>query len=202
MSRDRPAELLREDASRAMLTIMQNLRSQKGWITDVRDFPFVEHPGKERLDAAMTSLWHLGAIESVATSELTPRGQAMSRMDATPRVAAALLEADALGVTVPTAVVLGMMSSFRTLFRRGRTDEEKAAVKKGRKKLAEVFPHLGDVGVAVAVWLGQKDAGAARQKEWCAEHGISSFTLRASVRTAAANQARIKPHVDSRRRRR
>lgn len=109
-AQDTTAELLRADATEAMLAVLRQLERQAAWVADVRRFPFVEHPGEARLERALEQLHHLGAIDSsVGASKLTPEGKAMARMRCSPRTAAILFAARRLGVLPLVAVALGMV---------------------------------------------------------------------------------------------
>jgi HrpA-like RNA helicase len=93
---DSTAELLRADATEAVLTVLRQLERQTDWIADVRDFPFVEHPGEARLERALQQLLHLGALASAergSSSKLTTQGSHMARMQCSPRTAAILFAA-------------------------------------------------------------------------------------------------------------
>ena len=176
MDRDQPAELLRADATAAILTVLRFVQRHSDWLSSIEQFPFVEHPGKDRLARALSLLFFLGALTDSASSKLTPRGLAMARMHFTPRVSAMLLAAQDLGVDKLACVAMGMASAGRFLFRRGRTDEEKAKATADRTALAAHFPALGDVGVGIAVWLEAR--ASADEREWCRSHSVSLFQLR------------------------
>ena len=47
----------------------------------VREFPFVEHPGEERLNKALETLYCIGALESMDSTKLTERGIQMAELD-------------------------------------------------------------------------------------------------------------------------
>lgn len=183
MASDQPAELLRVDATAALLTIMRQIARHSEWIGTIRDFPFVEHPGTERLQRSLEMLWHLGAIDSLENLTLTPHGMAMARMKASAREAAIMFRAQQLGVANLAAVALGMLGSYGTLFRRGRADEEVAAAQGKRRAFAGMFPTLGDLGTAVAVWLGARHLKGAELAQWCREHSVSVRTLKGSMGT-------------------
>lgn len=184
MEVDQLAELLRIDATAAILTVLRQITKRTNWITDVREFPFVEHPGKDRLERSLEMLWHLGAIESREISTLTSAGEAMSRMQCSPRVAAILFEAKRLGVLEQTVVATTMLDAAGTLFRRGRTEEEKEHSMAQRQKFSDVFPDRGDVGVGIAVWLdAPRDASFGI---WCREHAVSPRTAKSAMRTVAS----------------
>lgn len=52
---DTPAELRRTEATQAILAVLRQLNGkQLDWIADVREFPFVEHPGHDRLERALS----------------------------------------------------------------------------------------------------------------------------------------------------
>jgi HrpA-like RNA helicase len=53
MACDQPAELLRTDATQAILGVLRMIQRHQAWVSDVRDFPFIENPGKSRLDRSL-----------------------------------------------------------------------------------------------------------------------------------------------------
>lgn len=192
MNIDTPAELLRSDAAAAILSILYQLQRQRDWITDIRAFPFVEHPGEVKLEKALKLLLYLGAIDS--NTELTPIGSKMAKMSTSPRVSAILFAGQRCGVPGVLSVALGMSQYVGNLFRRGKTDEEKEASVRSRAKFAADFPNLGDVGMAVAVWLEAKEQGKAHLKAWCNDNYVnyrifvdSQKTIRSMLQEMLAN---------------
>jgi HrpA-like RNA helicase len=178
---DSTAELLRADATEAILAVLRQLERQTDWITDVRDFPFVEHPGEARLERALQQLLHLGALASAergSSSKLTPQGSRMARMRCSPRTSAILFAAQRKGVVVPVAVALGCVPTTVSLFLRGRTEEEKATAERQRKELGARFPELGDIGVGVAVWFETRELSGPEAIAWCKRRGVSARAVR------------------------
>ena len=164
--------------------VLRQIQRQPEWVSSIRDFPFVEHPGAERLEKALQMLFHFRALTSIDSSELTEQGMAMAQMSASPRAAAILFEAQRLRVLDLASVALGMTQLTGFLFRRGRSEEEKEAVLKNRQGFAERLPTLGDVGAAVAVWMDSNEQmgqmGQERQglRSWCFEHSVNFQSLR------------------------
>jgi HrpA-like RNA helicase len=174
-------ELLRADATEAILAVLRQLERQTDWISDVRTFPFVEHPGDERLERALQQLLHLGALADASIgscSKLTPQGSAMARMRCSPRIAAILFAAKRLDVVPHVAVALGSVPTTVSLFLRGRTDEDVSAAEAARSVLARRFPQLGDIGLGIAVWLETRDLEPIELKAWCRERSVSVRAVR------------------------
>ncbi|CAJ1385100.1 unnamed protein product [Effrenium voratum] len=176
LEKDQPAELLRADATAAILMVLRQIQRQPEWIDNIREFPFVEHPGDARLEKALEMLHHFGALSSIDSPKLTEQGMAMAQMSVQPRVAAILFAAQRLRVLDLASVVLGMTQLTGFLFRRGRSDEQKASVLQHRSDFAQRFPGLGDVGAAAAVWLSSnKEVQLGR---WCSEHSVGFHALK------------------------
>eukprot|EP00940_MAST-03C_sp_MAST-3C-sp2_P001652 g1652.t1 len=175
MPRDQPAEILRADTTQAILTVLRFLQKRTDWIDDVSNFPFIEHPGKERLDRALELLFYLGAIESKASSKLTDIGTRMAAMETSPRISAVLLRARKLGVASLACVAVGMLTVGDRLFRRGRSDDEKEKAKQMRTKFAAKYPMLGDMGSAIAVWIETRAMDYKTKKTWCEDHSVSPY---------------------------
>ena len=177
MAQDQPAELIRTDATQAILTVLRLIQNHTDWITDIRNFPFVEHPGIDRLNRAMKLLFHLGAIENMDSSSLTTNGKMVSRMNAPPRVAACLLRARHLNILSLASTALGMVSVTGSLFRRSKDDQEIQKIEVIKKALCKQFPVLGDVGLGLAVFLESQEVPAQELKKWCRDRCINYFTL-------------------------
>ena len=196
---DSTAELLRADATEAVLAVLRQLERQTDWIADVRDFPFVEHPGEARLERALQQLLHLGALASAergSSSKLTPQGSRMARMQCSPRTAAILFSAQRLGAVVPVAVALGSVPTTVSLFLRGRTEEEKTTADRARAELGARFPELGDIGVGVAVWLETRDLSGPDAMTWCKGRGVSVRAVREcgkQIRQLLSDAAALQP---------
>ena len=62
MPKDTPAELMRTDTAEASLTIARQLQTRMDWVKNIADFPFLEHPGVERLTRSTNLLYYLGPI--------------------------------------------------------------------------------------------------------------------------------------------
>eukprot|EP00808_Paulinella_micropora_P012347 g69157.t1 len=177
---DTPAELLRVDPTGAILCVLRHIQKQREWIPDVRQFPFVEHPGKDRLSRSLTLLFHLGAINDDNT--LTLQGSRMARMSTPPRHASILFAASRFHVLEVVAVALSM-TSRDNLFRRGRNEEEKNENRVHRMDFGNEFPDLGDVGVAIAVWLVAKAVPNQKDlRKWAGDHGINFYALKDAMK--------------------
>jgi len=186
MAQDQPAELVRADATQAILTVLRLIQNHTDWITDIRNFPFVEHPGVERLDRAMKLLFHLGAIDNAGSSALTSNGKVISRMNAPPRVAACLVRAGQLSVLPLAATALGMVSVSGSLFRRSKDDADVQKIQVIKKALSQQFPVLGDVGLGLAVFLQAQEVPSQDLKRWCRERFINYFTLQDGIKLTRA----------------
>jgi len=173
MAADTPAELLRTDCAEAVLTILYQLQRQQDWIANIRDFPFVEHPGSEKLEKALKLLYYLGAISSTERTELTPQGERMAKMSTSPRISAILFEGQRRGVQNILSVALGMSTYVGNMFRRGKTEEEKERSKLSRTSFSSDFPGLGDVGVAISVWLRAREQDKSSLRRWCIDNFLN-----------------------------
>jgi HrpA-like RNA helicase len=184
MTQDQPAELLRADATQAILTVLRLIQNHTDWIADIRNFPFVEHPGVERLNRALKLLFHLGAIDNADSSVLTTNGKTIARMNAPPRVATCLLLANQLNILSLASAALGMVSVTGSLFRRSKDEQEVHKIQVIKKELCQQFPVLGDVGLGLAVFLQCQEVPAQELKKWCRERCINYFTLLDGIKLA------------------
>ena len=179
-TQDSPAELLRADATEAMLSVLRQLQKQTEWIDDVRKFPFVEHPGKDRLERALHQLHHMGALESVDSSKLTDEGNEMACMQSgSPRICTILFEARRQKILPFASIAVGMVpTDTPSLFRMGRTDAEKKDASKHRATFAQRFPSLGDIGTGIAIYFDTRKLSFKELKQWCNEHSVKLRALK------------------------
>eukprot|EP00960_Hanusia_phi_P063261 765425-Hanusia_phi.AAC.4 len=175
MSRDQPAEMLRTEMSQAILVLLRQMASLKNWILDIRKFPFIEHPGEERIEKALRLLYFLGAISSMTEVKLTNRGEVMAQMSMNPRSAAVLLEAHEHRIAPLVSVLLGMSTTVPFLFKRPKRDDQDE-LRKRNDAIASLYTVApvdlwGDIGYHAAVWvLASRMQGGL--DAWCRQHFV------------------------------
>ena len=158
MDKDMPAELLRIDASGAILYIAYQIQRLSYWVNDIRKFPFIEHPGEARLEKAIKMLYYLGALSGYeGNTTITEKGKKMAKMTTNPKVSAILFEAVEAQSLEIVSIAIGMSTMGSSLFRREKSDSEAIEIAAIRQQFANVFPELGDVGSCVAMWFQARD---------------------------------------------
>ena len=163
-----PAEILRTD-----LVAQVSLMKQFG-ITDIYNFDFIDHPGKEKIDAAIKDLNILGALN--ADGSLSDIGVGMTEIiDVAPRFARMMVEARRLGVEDAVGLIVAMLQN-------PKYDVFDKNYKKGvpaRLKYGEFVIPGSDILTRLNIWNKYLEHNATSEERvrWEQENGLKTFAL-------------------------
>lgn len=161
------AEILRTNLA------SQVLQMKALGIRDVYNFDYLDHPGKEKIDMAISTLQLLGALDT--EGNLTDDyGRPMSEIDADPHYARMVVEAKKRGCLDAVSLLIGMMSRRRSIYDPKFHPEKKFTEKYGR------FIILGsDFLTQLNIWNEYVENNTTREKrlEWAAQNGINTYVF-------------------------
>jgi len=157
-----PSELHRADLT-GMILILKSHGFQ-----NIHEFDFIEEPDTETINIALEKLYQLGAIddEGKITKDI---GEEMARIPLEPHLARMLVEAKRLGCVEDMEVIMGFLSSTKSLFPRLEKDEVFT------EKYRDFVVEGSDILTQAAVWndfLAQGDDGK-KIAEWARENHIN-----------------------------
>lgn len=160
-----PAEILRTDL--AALT----LRLKSMGVDDIHSFDFLDHPGKERLDQAVETLFYLGALDE--NGKITADGLEMSKIPLDPHYSRMLVEAKKSGCAEQVSLLVGFLSSRNSVF---------MPLERGVKtsdKYKEFIVPGSDFLTLLNIWNEFISLGNDREKSkrWAQEKGIRRGAL-------------------------
>jgi ATP-dependent helicase HrpB len=168
-------EIERLDLSESLLA----LHATEAWHDPA--FAWFEPPPEGRLAEAEALLAELGALRR--DGRLSPRGELMAELPLHPRLAALLLEADALGCPEEGCLLAALLEG-RPLFE--RTADR--AVEKAREALLAAAETAGSDHLAL-LFAWQAAAGHDFDPRWARAHGLHAGAARQAGQTARQLQA-------------
>lgn len=160
-------EHLPSDMMRADLTGMI-LKLKAHGFQNIHEFDFIDKPDTDTINIALQKLYQLGAIddEGKITKDI---GEEMARIPLEPHLARMLVEAKRLGCVEDMEVIMGFLSSTKSLFPRLGKDEVFT------EKYRDFVVEGSDILTQAAVWndfLAQGEDGK-KIVEWAREHQIN-----------------------------
>lgn len=143
---------------------------------DIESFKFIEHPGKQRIDFALRTLYRLDAIDE--EGKIKPEGKEMAELPMDPHHARMLVEAKKHGVTDAVLTVVGLMNSTKQLLARPQRGETMAS------KYPEFVYPGSDFLTMLNVWNAYTDQVKKHKgnptvvTNWAVTHGINEAALK------------------------
>lgn len=136
---------------------------------DAYSFDFMDKPSQEALDAAVSQLKLLGAIESKETRKLTPLGSKMAQFPLDPRLSKILLSSKAYNCTEEILTVVSMLSAESVFINALNNRDEAIACHK------KFFSSEGDHITLLNVFHAFKSFKS--QKKQCSENYLNYRNL-------------------------
>ncbi|MBI4078801.1 MAG: ATP-dependent RNA helicase [Candidatus Levybacteria bacterium] len=162
------SEITRSDLTRLVLRIIE---SQE----DPHNFDFMTKPPRSQIDAAITALQNLGAVD--VSGKITEIGRQMETIPTDPRLARMLVEAKKRGCVEAVSVLVGFLSTGKSVYAYNPATEQFAI------KYANVIKKDSDYLTLLNVWNAyvlQKDR---EKRAWAQAHGFSPSVLYQAMRT-------------------
>jgi ATP-dependent RNA helicase DHX8/PRP22 len=159
-------EILRVQLGLAILSLMS------AGVTSPLQFDFVQSPGTDALEAAMTDIVSIGAV---VDGNLTDLGMKISKLQLSPRLGKLVIEGIEQDVAMEAMVVASVCAMSGSMFFRMGNDEEKE--KADIRKLP--FCHsAGDLLTCLDVYRAWKDIDERQKNKWCFENSINAKAIR------------------------
>lgn len=184
-----PSELQRADLTGMILTLKAH------GFDDIHEFDFIDSPDPDSINAALQRLYQLGAIDEKGkiTEDI---GEEMATIPLEPHLARMLIEAKRLGCVDEMQVVMGFLSSTKSIFPKpfkGEVFTEKY----------EKFAQVGsDILTQLAVWNEFLALGGDRKKilYWSMNNHINLdglYDARSIKNDLAGNDDRAKEGMEA-----
>ena len=160
---------LKPEILRTNLTA-QILQMKAMGIADVHVFDYIDHPGREKIDRAISTLHKLGAIDD--EDELTDIGREMVEIDADPHYARMIVEAKKRDCLDAVTLLIGLMSNKKSIYSYDFFPKKKFSEKYGRF----IIPG-SDFLTQLNIWNEYLDyrSNPEQREEWSLRNGINTY---------------------------
>ena len=153
-------------------------------------FDFMEHPGREPLQAAVSTLKAMGFIGP--DGACTPDGRKAVVLGVEPRLARMILTSSTLGVRKSCLYACGMMNAQGMIFKRSdnKNDQEEIA-----KKRSEWSDRWGDVVMGARILSAWMAVPTSHRKQWAASQFLIVKTLQSAEEWARQTDRTMRSNV-------
>lgn len=158
------------------------LRMKQIGIDDIYGFEYIDDPGKDRLDAAVSILQQLGALDKTGT--ITPIGEEMGEIPVDPHFGRMMVEAKKRGCVEAASVLVAFLNSNKSVF------AYNSRVEQFDKKYARYIytepnkPPDSDYLTLLKIWneynhpeLREESERKMSAEQWAMKHGFNLGVL-------------------------
>lgn len=163
LPKQQESEILRNDVILPILTL------KKMGVDDLLNWTWLEHPGRDSILSALSTLYNLGALNDLG--KVTPLGYKMAVMPLPPALSAVLIEGFNRGVVHEVIDIISCLSVDNLILNVGGNGELRDEVNYKRRQYCPLGTKLGDL-IALKeyfdVFKQMNDAkNIAELKMWC-----------------------------------
>jgi HrpA-like RNA helicase len=178
-----PPAILRTDLA-AQVLLMKKLG-----IENIENFDFLDHPGREKINKALTTLTKLGALKE--DGSLSEIGHKMTEINAEPRFARMIIEAEKRGCVDAVALIAGVLQQSKPIF-----DTNFRKYTPFKEKYRKFVVPGSDIATIINIWNDYVKINRDKEarKAWQEQNGIKTFRLysAANARREMLRSKRIK----------